>query len=188
MKLIKLALIILLFGFLFTTCAAPNQFIADSQQQEVFDRQQHEPDEFKQGDHKEFNFYLKRSSWDSPFNPHEVLRYWVHLDAAAPSGPNITLGLVGNPKADWTNRARIKDPAKIPIPEGEIAAAVLFVFVRVPSGIIELAGYGYRDKNGVVNFYGWNKEAMKYTRKVNKPSGSKPSSFNKDPGISVLFI
>jgi hypothetical protein len=78
----------------------------------VFDRKQHEPDEFKQGKHEDPDFYVKRSPWDSPFNPHEVLRYWEKLSADQ-VGPQSVATLAGNPKINWKVTDKTVDPTTL---------------------------------------------------------------------------
>lgn len=126
-----------------------------------FDRHFNEPAEFKVGKHIATDFYNHKSPWDSPFNPHEVLRYWDKIHAEYMS-PISLLIVVGNPKINWEGNKQ--NPDGRPIPEGEFTSAVAFIFMTVGnSKEPELVGYGYTNRNGRKQLFRWEKKKKKYT-------------------------
>ena len=127
-----------------------------------FNRKLNEPIEFKSGDHPAVAFYKQRGPWDSPFNPHEVLRYWEKIYAEPMSSISL-LVIAGNPKIDWTGNE--KSPDSLSIPEGEFASAVAFIFmiVRDPKKP-ELIGYGYTNRNGRKQLFRWEEKKKKYAQ------------------------
>lgn len=157
MKYLKMACLILAGLFLFTSCAGL---------QSTSKRQLNEPEAFKQNKNPPVNFYVKHNCWKSPFNPHDVLQYWVKVGARQVNSIMV-LVIVGNPKIDWKhNYGPGINPTKMPIPKGETASAVVFVFVRTPVNTMELVVFGYKDDLGVQNTYVWDKETNCYEREL----------------------
>lgn len=158
MKYLKMTCLLLLAGlFLLTSCAGL---------QSTSKRQLHEPEAFKENKNPPVDFYVKHNCWKSPFNPHEVLQYWVKVGAQQPN-PMMVMLIAGNPKIDWKQSYQPgTDPTKMPIPKGEIASAVVLVFVKTPLNTIELIAFGYNDDLGVQNMYVWDKETNCYIRKL----------------------
>jgi hypothetical protein len=147
---------LLILAFLFITSCA----ILTSTSQ----RQLHEPEAIKTPGTPAPNFYVKHECWKSPFNPHEVLQYWVKLGARQ-INESVAVALVGNPKIDWEQyRASGAKLTEAAIPPGEIASTVVFVFARTPAGTIELASYGYIDDLGVQRVFALNLETKCYEK------------------------
>jgi len=158
MKLFKIASLLVLSLCFLTACANISLIppVSAAAQPTIDpERKLHEPDEFKT-DEPDPNFYVKHRCWESPFNPHEVLRYWVKL-AAKQLNEQIAVALVGNPKIDWsahrTKMGAKRRPMNVEIPPGEIASSVVFIFAKTPMGTIELMSYGYNDDLGVKKMY-----------------------------------
>lgn len=121
--------------------------------QQTLNRKLHEPKAFTSREAPAVNFYIKHNSWESPFNPHEVLQYWIKLGAHQFNGSTILI-LVGNPLIDWKFfKNNHISPFKVGPKRGEITSAVVFLFKPIEKGYIELTGYGYRDILGVLNIY-----------------------------------
>jgi hypothetical protein len=119
-------------------------------------RQLHEPEAVKTPGTTAPNFYVKHKCWKSPFNPHEVLQYWVKLGARQ-LNKSIAVAIVGNPKISWQQyRTSGDNPMDATIPTGEIASAVVFVFAKTPAGTIELMSYGYKDDLGIQCIFALN--------------------------------
>jgi len=167
MRFLKTASLLILAGLVLVSCINLKSMSTPiTQAQPTFNRQLYEPDEFKTGNHPPITFYVKHNKWKSPFNPHEVLQYWVRL-AAQQVNEKVMIAMLGNPKVDWKFlRNKNVDPMKVGIPKGEIASAVIFIFVQTPQRTIELFSYGYKDDLGVQNVYVLNLETMVYKRKL----------------------
>jgi hypothetical protein len=166
MKFLKMASLLILAGLILVSCANM-KFVSTptAQAQPTLNRQLHEPDEFKTNNNPPVNFYVKHNKWESPFNPHEIIQYWVKI-AAQPANKDILVAILGNPKIDWEFlKNKNVDPMKVGIPKGEIASAVVFIFVQTPQRTIELFSYGYLDDLGVQNMYVLNLKTMTYERK-----------------------
>jgi hypothetical protein len=116
-------------------------------------RQLHEPEEIKTPGTPVPDFYVKHQCWKSPFNPHEVLQYWVKLGAQQ-LNPNAAVAIMGNPKINWQqSTSQRRNPMDVLIPPGEITTAVVFVFTRTQMGTIELMSYGYKDNLGIQRIF-----------------------------------
>ena len=125
MTFLKTAGLLILALLFITSCAS----LSPTSQ-----RQLHEPEAVKTPGTPAPNFYVKHGCWKSPFNPHEVLQYWVKLGARQVN-EKVAVALVGNPKIDWQqHRASGANPIEAAIPPGEIASTVVFVFARTPMG------------------------------------------------------
>ena len=156
MKYLKMACLFLLAGlFLLTSCAGL---------QSTSKRQLHEPEAFKENKNLPINFYVKHDCWKSPFNPHEVLQYWVRLGAQQ-LNPVMAITIVGNPKINW-RQLRGTNPMGVAIPPGEITTAVVFVFAKTRMGTIELVSYGYKDNLGIKRIFMLDVETKCYERKL----------------------
>jgi len=149
MKFLKLVLVVLFI----TSCVSLN---ATSK------RQLHEPEEIKSPRAPAPDFYVKHDCWKSPFNPHEVLQYWVKLGSRQLK-PNAAIAVVGNPKINWREISGNKS-LNVPIPPGEIASLVVFVFAKTQSGTVELMSYGYYDDLGVQRVFVLNAKAKCYEK------------------------
>lgn len=167
MKLFKIISLLVLSLCFLTACAnlsslSPTPAVAQPTLNS--ERKLHEPDEFKTTEPAP-NFYVRHFCWKSPFNPHEVIHYWIKLSANQ-INEQIVVALVGNPKIDWSDyKAGSKcTPMNVKIPAGEIASAVIFVFAKTQSGTIELMGYGYNDDIGVKRMYVLNPKTKCYER------------------------
>lgn len=193
MKLFKITILLVLSLCFLTACAnlsllTPISAVAQPTYNP--ERKLHEPDEFKT-DTPAPNFYVKRSCWKSPFNPHEVLHHWVKLEASQ-INEQVAVAVVGNPKVDWSNYRKQKvndrEAMNVEIPAGEIASAVVFVFVKTQVGTIELISYGYNDDLGVKMMYAMNQKSRCYERiDVPRQQQSCLSNATK-PTIEVLNI
>lgn len=167
MKFLKMASLLILAGLVLISCANMKFMSTPTiQAQPTFNRQLHEPDEFKTDNNPTITFYVKHNKWKSPFNPHDVLQYWVKV-AAQPVNDQVIVAILGNPKVDWEFlKYKNVDPTKVGIPKGEIAAAVAFIFVQTPQRTIELFSYVYLDALGVQNLYILDIETRTYKRKM----------------------
>lgn len=157
LKSLKVFVVLALYAFLVFGCVTPSEF----------NRKLNEPVEFKAGDRQSTDFYNHRSPWDSPFNPHEVLQYWESIGAESLNLISVMV-IVGNPKINWQEiDINQQDPFRLPIPKGEFASAVVFIFTTIDDPKKpELFGYGYTDKNGREQLYEWNKDKKRYTQFV----------------------
>ena len=169
MKLLKVVSLLFLAALLLISCASIKSLatpIAAAQPTIDQQRKLHEPDEFKTGNNPPITFYIKHNKWESPFNPHEVLQYWVKV-MAQPVNDQVMVAILGNPKIDWEVLvSRNIDPTKVAIPKGEIASSVIFIFVRTPQRTIELFSYGYKDDLGVQHAYVLDVETRTYKKKL----------------------
>jgi len=170
MKLLKVTGLLLLACVFLTSCAALKSISVPTALAQptplMPERKLHEPDEFKTGNNPPITFYVKHNRWESPFNPHEVLRYWVKV-MAQPVNEQVMIAVVGNPKIDWKVLVeRGIDPTRVAIPRGEIAASVVFIFVRPPQGQgpVQLFTYVYKDDMGVSNAYVLDIKTRTYKR------------------------
>jgi len=113
-------------------------------------------------DNKPVVFYTQYDCWQSPFNPHKILTSW-NVVAADKLKLNMVLVLVGNSKVDWEKvKLQNIDPSLAPIPKGEIASSVGFVFVNTSIDTVELVLYLYANKLGVFHIYKLNVETECY--------------------------
>jgi len=110
----------------------------------------------------ELIFYEKHSDWESPFNPHDVLRNWTKLSFETEK--NIYFVTVGNPKHGWSDWSVLEDPLERNIPSGEVASAVTFVFRVGKRKKIYLEAFEFVDNLGVRNLFGWDKGTKCYVR------------------------
>ncbi len=149
-------LFVTILSFLMFSCVA-------IETKPIFDRQQHEPTEFKKEARPEITFYNKRSPWESSFNPHEVLQYWTKVWMGR-TNPSVLIVIMGNPKINWKNiDIRRNNPGEMRPPKGEFSAAVMFLFQAVRGAKPELTNYGYI-LNGIKHFYRWNNYKDIYER------------------------
>lgn len=152
MKLPKAFIVLALSIFLVFSCVTIPEL----------NRKFNEPAEFKVGNHLSIDFYEQKEPWDSSFNPHEVLRYWKKIHANIMSSRSMLI-IVGNPKINWTGNKR--SPDSLPIPEGEFASAVAFMFMAIKDPkVLELVGYGYTDRNERKQLFRWEESKKKYAR------------------------
>lgn len=156
MKFLKTAGLLVLALLFMTSCAGFNT---------TSKRQLHEPEEIRTPGTPAPNFYVKHSCWKSPFNPHEVIQYWVKIGARQ-LNPIAVMIVAGNPKINWKQDYRGTDPTLVPIPKGEIASAIVFFLVKTPTNTIELVAFVYKDDLGVQNLYILNMETKCYERKL----------------------
>lgn len=155
MKFLKTAALLVLSFLFIASCASLNT---------TSKRQLHEPEEIRTPGTPALNFYVKHQCWKSPFNPHEVLQYWVKLTAQQ-LNPITALAVMGNPKINWQQlRGQGVTPMDVPIPFGEIATAVVFVFIRMEIGTVELMSYGYNDDLGIQHIFVLDLETKCYEK------------------------
>lgn len=104
------------------------------------------------------DFYVKHDCWESPFSPHEILDSWPIIKTKM-ANDYMALVMVGNPKIDWEQKRELE----MDIPEGELTLAVIFVFVELSTGKIELFSFGYVNKDSTFYIYAWNIHQNCYT-------------------------
>lgn len=102
------------------------------------------------------DFYVKHNCWESPFDPHEILDSWPVIKTKMMDN-YMALIMVGNPKIDWEYKLEMD------IPEGDLTLAVVFAFVELPTGVVELFSFGYVDKDSTFYIYAWNIQQNCYT-------------------------
>jgi len=146
-----------------------------------YDRKYEEPEEFRSENYPPVTFYVRRGPWDSPFNPHDVIRYWRRSKMKRYNG--FSVGESVNPKIFWIENYEGMDISTLPIPEGEFAASVRFIFSRtIP---VELMGYQYRDINGKNITYYWSRRKLRYTLMEDKKDSDSLDELLKGPKFSI---
>ena len=109
--------------------------------------------------------YTKRDCWKSLFNPHQILHEWPKL-FVKPLSNMMVVVVAGNPKINWEENNRKRQHLKMPVPEGEIAAIIIFVFVTIDGTTTELGSFGYKDKHGVSYIYALDMGTNCYILKI----------------------
>ena len=153
MKFLKTAALLVLSFLFISSCASLNT---------SSNRQLHEPEEIRTPGTPAPDFYVKHQCWKSPFNPHEVLQYWVKLGAQQ-LNPVTAIAIMGNPKVNWQQFRGI-NPMDVPIPPGEFTTTAVFIFTRTQMGTIELMSYGYTDDLGIQRVFVLNIETKCYEK------------------------
>jgi len=171
MKLLKTAFLSVLACLFLFSCASFKAPPNAPTHATIVDRKAHEPNEFKSRKDPSTippdNFYVKHDCWKSPFNPHEVIRYWDTLMVKS-LNPQVAMAVVGNPKINWeTDWDKKSDPTLMPVPKGEPASAVAFVLAQTSPGVLELVAYGYINDLGITVLYSLNQENMCYELEPN---------------------
>jgi len=177
MKALKNTLLLVLCSlFLLSACAGlqPNKPVVTNST----------PEEVKSPEHPPLDFYVKHDCWRSSFNPHEVLQYWAKLDDRQIS-ETMLLVIVGNPKINWERDYQIgTNYSDMPVPAGEITSAVIFAFIRVDISTIELAVFGYKDKDDISYTYRWSKTDNCY---LLHPAADQAACFNNNYFVAKLI-
>lgn len=100
--------------------------------------------------------------YESSFNPHETFVKWTIVHSNLSS--TTFLCVVGNPKIQWNETNRDTEQ---PIPDGEIASQIVYIFQPRPDDLWELVMYMYRDKDNYIISYVWDPIKKSYRRLTN---------------------
>ena len=100
--------------------------------------------------------------YESTFDPHKTFEDWPLLHSNLSS--TTFLCIVGNPKIQWNETNRDTDQ---PIPNGELASQLVYIFQPRPDDLFELVMYMYKDKDNYIIAYVWDPIRKSYRKLTN---------------------
>jgi hypothetical protein len=108
---------------------------------------------------------------------------WVKVDSAVVNNNGVPMfvGVLGNPKIDWSvvDLDDEQSVLSMPIPEGELTTFVIVFLIETPNGVM-LIGYTYNTKDESVT-YTLNSTMTKYMETAREPF-AKPTAIK---GINI---